>query len=112
MNNVFVPYVPSRHDPLTGERVPIHDLQPAQQYGTPLLVIPTTEIIRPDNIQDLIEEVREDLKHYSAGDSVVCIGDPLLVAAAISKACEVAGSCHVLHWDRRKQTYNRIEVKL
>lgn len=109
MRTVFIPSVPSRYDPLTGQRVPSVDLSKAESFGA---LKPLTEMRSHYDFSESIEEVRDGMAHFRKGDAVVAVGDVILVAAAIAYACDMFGSVQVLRWDREQREYNPIEVEL
>lgn len=107
-----MPHVPSRHDPIAKARVPVIDMKPATQYGELVPCIDMSVDVRSENIDELLPTVQESLRDMSRDDYILCVGDPILIAAAISYAHDVNGEAKVLRWDRNRRGYDVVEVVL
>lgn len=113
-NHVFIPHIPTRFEPLNGERVPTIDLNPAASYGTLRLLAnlncggPVTQDLLPT----ALEQIRNGLSTMSHDDYIVAVGDPVLLAAAIAYAADMHGKVKVLRWDRHTKSYTQLEVTL
>ena len=106
---VFIPQVPTRFDHATQERVPSLDLNPARQYGE---FVEMTHYSRPGRTDEALAELKTTIRHATADDLILVVGDIVLVAAAISMMNDMFGRALVLRWDRDKKSYDFVEVRL
>lgn len=109
---VFVPNIPTRFEPLSGGRVPTINLNPAMEYGDLVPCISAEVNVRDYEVNDLLAGVQESLRNCSKHDYILCVGDPILIAAAIAYAHDINGEAKVLRWDRSKKSYDVVEVVL
>jgi len=100
---VLIPQVPTRFDKVAGRRVPSVDLNPAARYGE------FTELSVDGGIEELRSRFAVEAR---ANDYILCVGDVVMVAAAISYACDAFGKARLLRWDKNRKTYDTMEVEL
>lgn len=112
--SVFIPHLPTRYEPLNGGRVPTIDLTPAAEFGRLVLLseLERSGSITQEVLPRLIGQINFGMAAFKAGDCIVAVGDPILVAAAISYASDLCGSVTVLRWDRHTKSYSELEVTL
>lgn len=105
MPTVFVTQIPNRRDKDTGAFVPSINIAPAAEHGEIRVMMPAQAPFHATT--DLVSQLRAHLKNYSygAGDSLVAVGDPAIIAVA----CAILGKEHgrfiVLKWDRNVGRY-------
>lgn len=92
---VFIPSLPARSV----------DLSAAREYGHVVTIV-AGEVRMPEDLVAVAETP------IGPRDYIVAVGDVVLVAAAITHACRRNESARVLRWDRKRQTYDTVEVKL
>lgn len=102
---VFITQVPHRHDKETGAFVPAHNISPADEHGEVKVMMPSRASFFAT--ADLVSQLREHLVNYDykAGDSIVFLGDPSIVAVAAALLGRIHGSFIVLKWDRNVGRY-------
>lgn len=102
---VFVTQIPHRKDQDTGAFVPSVNIAPAAEHGEVIVMMPPRASFFATT--DLVKQLREHLKDYNfeAGDSVVALGDPSVVAVAFALLGKMHGKFIVLKWDRQIQRY-------
>lgn len=110
---VFIPQVPARLDPLAGRFVPVYDVTRAEQFGT---LVPLQQIgERPVSSYELnraIKAIQRGLEAMAPQDSILLMGDPILIAAALADGCRRFGTVTALKWDKSTRTYQKLEVTL
>lgn len=109
---VYVPHVPSRYDPVTDRRVPVFDLQPATEYGQLEFLLDLSQDTRGKLDPSLFQGIKKRLQAMTENDFLLCMGDPIITAAAISYATTLLGRIKVLRWDKSKREYYYTEVEL
>lgn len=102
---VYAPQVPSRYDAATRLWIPTMDLAPAKRFGELVILLPPGTNRMPT--EELIEALRNRMADFKAGDHLIAVGDPLLIAAAsIIAVRQAAGELRMLKWDRVTSAYN------
>lgn len=112
MTKVFVPSVPTRYDPATDSRISSVDLRPAMVYGELTVLLPEFQSLSNENCPEVLEALRDAIQGVEEGDYLLSIGDPIVIASAISYICDQNGKANVLHWNRNSRSYQVIEVML
>lgn len=87
------------------------DLTPALRFGDELVVCYPAASTFID-ITAVIPPIREKLSSYSPNDSILAVGDPVLIALAALIAGEFSDSVSMLKWDRKSRKYIRITIDL
>lgn len=108
---VYVTQNPMRRDPVTGDLVHLFDLTPARQYGEIHVLMPSgPPLITTGPAMDAL---RHKLQTFSDQDSLLCLGDPVLIAAASVVVAEINdGVVPLLVWDRRVRAYNPVTIDI
>lgn len=109
---VHVPVIPTRYDRATDTRVPSIDLNTAERYGELFPMTPHDTVVTPENVQSLIECVKDRVAEFDPEDYLLLCGDALLMSAALTYAVDQHGTIKVLRWDRRRKAYDVMEVTL
>jgi hypothetical protein len=110
MAKVFVTQVPQKRDAATKSFVPVVNIGPASEHGELVVMMPPQASFHAT--ADLVKQMREKLKDYDyeAGDSIVALGDPTVVAVAFSLLGAMFGKFTVLKWDRNIKRYSANKV--
>jgi hypothetical protein len=109
---VYVPQIPNRKDKATGIFVPVVNIAPAAEFGEPVILLPANTSFYA--VGDLTTQLRAQLRQYdcAAGDSIVAIGDPAIMAVVFGMLGNMFGKFYVLKWDRSIGRYSKIKVVL
>ena len=105
MPKVYITQVPNRRDPETNTFVPTVNIAPAAEHGEPIILMPPRSSFFATS--DLVKQLREKLEHYDyeAGDSIVAMGDPAVIAVACAILGKLHGRFRVLKWDKNLRRY-------
>jgi len=109
---VFLPSVPTRYDPISNKRVSSIDLKPAMKFGELVTLVDPQNSYRDDQIHDAIIELQEKLHDFGADDYLLCVGDPILIAAAMTYASDRTSTVKVLRWEKSRREYDCAEITL
>ena len=104
---VFIPNLPTRWDASTDSRVPSLDLNTASRFGS---LVTITE--SPIDTKTAIDMIRFMVDKIDAEDYILCVGDVVLTAVAISYVCARNGVANVLRWDRKRKSYDLERIEL
>lgn len=107
---VFIPQEPRRLDAQTGRWVPLYDLAPALQFGTLKVLMPNG----PTSFDStsVVEQLKEQMAGYTEQDYIMCIGDPVLIAATVLVAGSLnSGVVTLLKYDRSVRLYSPITYR-
>lgn len=111
MPNVYIPQVPSRFDSRSKLWVPQVDTSPAKKFGDLVVLLPP-EANRL-HTAPLLVALRENLRHITADDYIVALGDPSIIAiTACLAAANTGGVLRLLKWDRQASDYIAVEAKI
>lgn len=107
MKKVYVVQNQHRWDANRNEFVPKFDLKAAEQYGELVFLLgPTASPFRPESI---IEELQTKLATFTDQDSLLCIGNPLLIGWSTAIAADAnEGRVASLQWSGKDQRYVRV----
>lgn len=88
---------------------PKYDLDPARVFGDlTFLLSPTAAPFRPEPI---VAELKEKLADFRDGDSLLLVGNPVLIGFAVAIAADANdGNVAVLQWSGKDQRYIRVEA--
>ena len=105
MPKVYITQVPHRRDPETRAFVPAVNIAPASEHGELVVMMPPRAAFHAT--ADLVRQLREHLKDYDqeAGDCIVALGDPAIIAVACAILGKMHGRFTVLKWDRNVGRY-------
>lgn len=110
MPKVFVPQLPNRRDSVSGQLVPVADIRPAEEHGEIRIMLPAEAPFFAT--ADLISSLRSHLHDYSYedGDSIMAIGDPVILCAVAAILGARGGKFYVLKWDRKMKRYFKMKI--
>lgn len=105
MAKVYITQVPHKRDAETRAFVPAINIAPAAEHGEVIVMMPPRASFHAT--ADLVRQIKEHLKNYdySAGDCLVAMGDPAIIAVACSILGKMHGQFVVLKWDRNVGRY-------
>lgn len=108
MARVYITQNPMRRN-VHQELVHKYDLTPAREYGDLQVLLPSGPVlISPEAA---IRTLREKLEGFRPHDWLLCLGDPVVIAAASAIVAEVNdGVIPVLVWDRQVKKYLTVKV--
>lgn len=100
MAKVFITQIPHRRDSGTNAFVPTVNVGPAAEHGEIVVMMPHQASFYATG--DLVDQLSEHLKLYDfdAGDALVALGDPSVIAVACGYLGKKFGKFTVLKWDR------------
>lgn len=104
-SKVYVTQIPERRDKTTGQFYPVVDISSAEEHGEIVIMMPAQARFYATN--DLVKSLKGYLEDYDyeAGDSIVALGDPSIMAAAFALLGKLHGKFIVLKWDRNLGRY-------
>ncbi|MBU6428923.1 MAG: hypothetical protein KGR26_07935, partial [Cyanobacteria bacterium REEB65] len=102
-----------RSDPVTGERVPVYDTNPAKAWGE-LITILDHRDRSTRRAQYVLEHVRRKLEAEDFGpdDWIIPMGDPGLIGIVSVVAAERCGRLRMLLWNNGQETYDETIIDL
>ncbi len=109
---VFVTQIPNKRDHASGRMVPSIDVGPAVEHGEIQVIFPGGfSMFQTD---EMVKELRRALATYSFvdGDSLMAIGDPVIIFAAGAVLAESGVKMRLLKWERLVKRYVPVEVSL
>lgn len=111
MPNVYLPTIPMRYDADTGGKCPAIDVTPAADFGESVLLLDLDQPLTPLEMPLAIIDLRNRLSAIRTEDFLVCVGDPVLIAAAAEFAIRKNGTVKMLRWNRIDKFYQVLELK-
>jgi hypothetical protein len=107
---VFVTQNPMRRN-VYNELVYKYDLTAAREFGNLDVLLPSGPVqIEPHRS---ILQMRAKLRDFKSNDWLLCLGDPVVIAAASAIVAEVNGGVvPVLVWDRQVKKYLSIIIDI
>jgi|AntRauTorcE11898_2_1112593.scaffolds.fasta_scaffold07893_1 hypothetical protein len=109
---VFIPQVPTRYDGILGRRVPTLNLSEARVHGQAVIMTDPEARMETEDLPDALESIKTAMAKFRPLDCILCVGDVVLLAAAITYAIDTHGSVRLLRWLKREKTYEMTEVTL
>ncbi|HEY6020831.1 MAG TPA: hypothetical protein VIY48_13315 [Candidatus Paceibacterota bacterium] len=105
MPKVFITQLPHKRDPVTKALVPSINITPATEHGELVFMMPPQASFHATG--DLVAQMKKHLKEYDfeAGDSIVALGDPAIIAVAFGILGKYNNKFNVLKWDRNLGRY-------
>lgn len=102
---VYITQIPHRRDPETRAFVPSINIAPAAEHGELIVMMPPRASFFATS--DLVKQMKEHLQNYDyeAGDCLVAMGDPTVIAVAFAILGKTVGRFTVLKWDRNVSRY-------
>lgn len=110
MPNVYIPQSVRRYDGQSQKLKPLFDFTQAANYGNLREVIDEFEDLL--FIEKLTGKVKESLAEFSAEDYLIAVGDPTLIAICAAVLFRKFDRVNMLKWDRKTQTYLKVEIGL
>lgn len=109
MPKVIVPNLPTRFDQATQKRVPSIDINSASRYGSFEFLVKDFD----GDTETALPQVASRMTDLEGQDYLIlCVGDVIIIAAAIAYANEAAGFARLLRWNRHSKSYNIVEAVL
>lgn len=105
MPKVYITQVPHKRDQSTQAMVPSVNISPAAEHGELVIMMPPSAPFHATN--DLVRQLAVHLKNYNyeAGDSLIAMGDPAIIAVACALLGRMHGRFVILKWDRIVSRY-------
>jgi len=102
---VYVTQIPHRRDRETGAFVPTVNISPAAEHGEVEVMMPPQANFYAT--RDLRSQLWDRLRHYdfAAGDALIALGDPSIIAVACAILGKQHGEFKLLKWDRNVGRY-------
>lgn len=108
MNRVYVVQSPMRRN-VNNELVHMFDLTPAREYGNIEILLPSGPTLLASD--SATHALREKLGAFTRSDHLLCLGDPVAIAAASAIVASINdGVVPLLVWDRQTRKYLSIRV--
>lgn len=109
---VFVTQIPNRRDRVTQAMVPVFNVDPASEHGEIEIIMPAGSSIF--NTEEMVKHMRNKLSQYNyvRGDSVICAGDPVIIATAGAILSDMTRDYRLLRWEKLVKRYVPVEVHL
>ena len=109
MNRLFVVQKQHRWNKATNEFEPKFDLSAAEKFGELVFLLsPTAAPFRPDHI---IEELKEKLNDYTPEDSLLLVGNPILIGFTVAIAADATdGDVSLLQWSGKDNQYINVKA--
>lgn len=108
MSRVFITQNPMRRN-AHQQLVHKYDLTPAREYGNLVVLLSAGPVLIDPEYA--VKKLREQLNDFRHDDWLLCLGDPVAIAAASAIVAEVNdGVIPVLVWDRQVTKYLAIKV--
>lgn len=106
--SVYFPQVTNKRDG-SGNWIPTIDIRPAEEHGNINIIFPSNAPFYAT--ADMLNIIKDSLKSYNfeAGDAIVAVGDPSLIAATVGWLAANKGKLWLLKWDRTMQRYHKIK---
>ena len=110
MNRVYVVQSPMRRN-VNNELIHMFDLTPAREYGNIEILLPSGPTLLCN--VSATHALREKLGGFSKSDHLLCLGDPVAIAAASAIVASINdGIIPLLVWDRQRRKYLSIRVDI
>lgn len=105
MPKVFVTQIPHKRDQGTDSFVPTVNITPAGEHGEIVVMMPPRASFHATS--DLVDQLDGHLRDYDyeAGDSLVALGDPSVIAVACAILGRYKGKFTILKWDKNVGRY-------
>lgn len=98
-----------RRDPESGAVVPTYDLSPALMFGDIVQLLAPGPVLL--ETETAVRTLQSKLAHFDDDDFILCIGDPVAIAAACMVASAInVGRVKLLVFDRHHRSYVMVQV--
>jgi len=109
-SRVFITQNPMRRN-VYNELVYKYDLTAAREYGSLEVLLPSGPVLISPQLS--VMKLREKLRDFRPNDWLLCLGDPVVIAAASAIIAEVNGGVvPALVWDRQVRKYLAIVIDI
>jgi len=111
MTKVYIPNVPMRRDPATGEWHPSMGLHAAERFGELKILFSQTEVMSGAAPCEAVIGPR--MHGIAEEDCVLFVGDPAIMALVIRTHSRLlpGAKLHLLKWDRFARDYLKVTLK-
>ena len=110
MKRVFITQSPMRRN-LNGELVHMYDLTPARVYGNLEILLPAGPVVI--DTESASKTLRQRLGGFTPDDHLLCLGDPVIIAAASAMVADINGGIiPLLVWDRQQRLYLSVRIDI
>jgi hypothetical protein len=109
-SRVFIPQEPRKHDPKAGGFKPLYDLSPALKFGTLEVLLPHGPLML--DTAPVVGQLKGRLADYTEDDYIMCIGDPLAIAAVVLVAGSISKKVTLLQYNRILREYNPVTYEV
>ena len=112
MPKVYITQIPHKTDVVTGDFVPSINISPAQEHGEIVVMLPHQTSFYATG--ELVRRLRKHLTdyNYEAGDALIALGDPSVIAVASALLGRMHGTFLLLKWDRHLSRYTPSHIKV
>lgn len=110
-NHVFVPHLPTRHDPVTKSFIPTINLQPATKIGSLFICNDRPNDAQREGFEAACCNIEKDLENITRQDFVMMVGDASLCAFAVHIALKKTGQANMLRWNRDSREYDLLQLE-
>jgi hypothetical protein len=109
---VYVTQVPTRRDSDTRAFVPSVNIGPAIRFGNLKVMLPgSSQFADGESVADHLRPILADY-NFDAGDSLLALGDPTIIAVASAILGRLHGRFTLLKWDRLARAYIPVNVNV
>lgn len=111
-SRVFVVQQPAYYCREKRQFVPKYDLSPALKYGQLVVVLGPGNIFK-GRMDQALQQMRDVLATFTDSDSILAVGDPVAIAAAVLIAGRyTGGKVRLLKWDRLSESYDSFPINI
>lgn len=112
MSRVFITQIPHRRDAETTKFIPTVNVTPAEEHGEIVVLLPYNASFYAT--AGLVDQLKQELKSYDfdAGDSIVALGDPSIMAVTFGLLGRLHGKFWLLKWDKQMGRYSKTKIVL
>lgn len=108
MPRVYITQSPMRRN-VNKQLVHKFDLAPAREFGHLEILLPSGPVLISNTVA--VAQLWERLQNFTAEDHLLCLGDPVAIAAAAAIVAQVNDGCiPLLVYDRHIEKYLAIKV--
>lgn len=110
MDTVYAVQIPMRRD-AKGDIREAYDLTPAHIFGDVVQLLPPGPVLLEPHIA--LRTLYSKLDTFDETDHLLCLGDPVAIAAAAMVASDINdGVVRVLVYDRHRAQYNSVTIDI
>lgn len=110
VSTVYITQNPMKRN-VNHDMVHMYDLTPAREYGELEVLLPSGPVLITPH--ESVSHLRRKLANFTDSDYLLCLGDPVAIAAASAIVSDVNdGVIPLLVWDRHLRKYLSIKVDI